>query len=475
MSELARESSTSRVPFAPPAPAVAPVRQLAVAISVGLGLGVVGLLIGVIADWATAAQERAAATAGSASADIYADRLDAMASQVTWLLVLLAAAVVLSVVFIVWMARARGNAELISARPHRLSRGMATGGWFIPIANLWISRIALEDVWAASAPSDDERQPKLVRAWWGIMLGALVVYIVGRIANPLPVVTISGGSVVGGLGALAASSQYVAVMNTVLLIIALGEAALLSTIVLRISAWQTTAAVRPDAPAHPNHPSYSGYPQAAVAPGAPVGPPPMPGAPIPVSLPSIRSTGTTAVIFAWIWTVLFTCAAIALATAAAELTARRITPTYEIGIVVFLGAFLLGLVMLIPAGAVFASWLQRAQSNASALSGTAPPVTSAWAVLGCLVPIANFIVPAQVMAFVARVSGLGGGLVGAWWTAWLAAWVTFWLGFPMPGRSINKAVLPLWPSAVLFVIAAVLLTVLVGTVGRHQELRRGGA
>lgn len=454
----------SETPIAPSGPAprpleLAPVRPLSIAVVAGLGLVLITSLIGVVTDWTTAAaKQRAAVTAGTGSTDFFRDQIDTFSTAVTWILVFLAAAVVMSVVFIVWMSRARANAELISARPHRLSRGMATGGWFIPIANLWISRIALEDVWMASAPSAEERQPRLVRAWWAVMLSSLAVYIVGSIANPRPVVTLSGGSIVDGLDSLAAAAQYVAWMNTVLLILLAVEAALTCTIVLRITEWQTTGTVRAAAIA-------AVLPAGAVTTISPAG--------VPVHVPPVRSTGTTAVAFAWVWTLLFGCAAIALGSAISALGTRAM-PTYEISTVVFAGAVLLGLIMLMPAGAVFASWLQRAQTNASTLSAAAPPVSPAWAVLGCFVPIANFFIPAQVMAFVARVSGVGSGLVGAWWVAWIGAWITFWSGFPLPGRSINKALLPLWPSAVLFAVSAVLLTVLVGAVGRYQERSTGG-
>lgn len=50
-----------------------------------------------------------------------------------WMLALLAA----GVVFIVWLWRARGNAELFCYGQHRRSRGWVIGGWFCPVVNFW--------------------------------------------------------------------------------------------------------------------------------------------------------------------------------------------------------------------------------------------------------------------------------------------------------------------------------------------------
>ena len=87
-----------------------------------------------------------------------------------FLLALLAA----GVVFIVWLWRARGNAELFCYGRHRRGRGWVIGGWFCPVVNFWFPKQIVDDVIAASDPRtpplfpDLRRIPRhgLVLAWW---------------------------------------------------------------------------------------------------------------------------------------------------------------------------------------------------------------------------------------------------------------------------------------------------------------------
>jgi hypothetical protein len=72
-----------------------------------------------------------------------------------FLLALLAA----GVVFIVWLWRARGNAELFCYGQHRRGRGWVIGGWFCPVVNFWFPKQIVDDVIAASDP----RTPPLFR------------------------------------------------------------------------------------------------------------------------------------------------------------------------------------------------------------------------------------------------------------------------------------------------------------------------
>jgi hypothetical protein len=95
-----------------------------------------------------------------------------------FLLALLAA----GVVFIVWLWRARGNAELFSYGQHRRGRGWVIGGWFCPVVSLWFPKQIVDDVIAASDPRtpplfpDLRRIPRhgLVLTWWLIWVATLV-------------------------------------------------------------------------------------------------------------------------------------------------------------------------------------------------------------------------------------------------------------------------------------------------------------
>jgi hypothetical protein len=100
------------------------------------------------------------------------DRADEFWAQALngFLLALLAA----GVVFIVWLWRARGNAELFCYGQHRRGRGWVIGGWFCPVVFLWFPKQIVDDVIAASDPRTPPRFPDLRRiprhglvlAWW---------------------------------------------------------------------------------------------------------------------------------------------------------------------------------------------------------------------------------------------------------------------------------------------------------------------
>jgi hypothetical protein len=102
-----------------------------------------------------------------------------------WVLALLAA----GVVFIVWLWRARGNAELFCSGQHRRGRGWVIGGWFCPVVNFWFPKQIVDDVIAASDPRtpplfpDLRRIPRhgLVLAWWLTWVATMVR---GNVGNP---------------------------------------------------------------------------------------------------------------------------------------------------------------------------------------------------------------------------------------------------------------------------------------------------
>ena len=99
-----------------------------------------------------------------------------------WLAVLAA-----GVVFIVWLWRARGNAELFCSGRHRRSRGWVIGGWFCPVVNLWFPKQIVDDLIAASDPRtppllpDLRRIPRhgLVLAWWLTWVVTAVISNIG--------------------------------------------------------------------------------------------------------------------------------------------------------------------------------------------------------------------------------------------------------------------------------------------------------
>ena len=75
------------------------------------------------------------------------------------------ALVLAAVAFIMWLWRARANAELLVG-PHgqRLTREWVIGAWICPVVNFWFPYQVVVDVWRASAPKRDGRDALVV--WW---------------------------------------------------------------------------------------------------------------------------------------------------------------------------------------------------------------------------------------------------------------------------------------------------------------------
>ncbi|MFJ4869042.1 DUF4328 domain-containing protein [Streptomyces sp. NPDC088757] len=90
------------------------------------------------------------------------------------------------IVFIVWFHRLRKNAEVWAGDLQGRKPGWAIGGWFVPLANLWIPRGIAADVWRASRwqpyAADGARELALLNAWWTLWVADMVVE---RIASQL--------------------------------------------------------------------------------------------------------------------------------------------------------------------------------------------------------------------------------------------------------------------------------------------------
>ncbi|MGW3893146.1 DUF4328 domain-containing protein [Micromonospora chokoriensis] len=83
-------------------------------------------------------------------------------------------------------------------------------------------------------------------------------------------------------------------------------------------------------------------------------------------------------------------------------------------------------------------WTWRARKNTDTFPGALPTLGSGWAIAGWLVPFANFVVPARVVAGVARDSlwlRFTPTLVGVWWCSWLV----FSVGERLSSRADDRA------------------------------------
>jgi hypothetical protein len=89
-----------------------------------------------------------------------------------------AAYVVAGVIFIVWLWRARVNAEAISPNmAHRHGREWVILGWIVPVVNLWFPVRVIRDVWRTSGGGP---RTGLIVVWWLLWL---VNLLVGRIVS----------------------------------------------------------------------------------------------------------------------------------------------------------------------------------------------------------------------------------------------------------------------------------------------------
>lgn len=156
--------------FEPPAGRA---RQTVVAFYVFIGLAVANLaadVLGLVAVDAGLDERR--------DADSLLDLSDIVDVVVgtTWFL----AFVVLVVLFLRWFHRVNRNLPALGTvhRLRRISPGWAVGSWFVPIANLFVPKMAANDVWRASGPDLPVRDPTwidrpvaaIVHVWWGVWL-----------------------------------------------------------------------------------------------------------------------------------------------------------------------------------------------------------------------------------------------------------------------------------------------------------------
>ncbi len=110
---------------------------------------------------------------------------------------LLALLVATGIVFIVWMWRSVKNNELLDRIRPRYTSGWSIGGWFIPIASLWIPVRIMHDLWQGSDPEITGhrdwrglRRTALIGWWWGLYLLSHVLTV-----TPFGVVTTSSTAV----------------------------------------------------------------------------------------------------------------------------------------------------------------------------------------------------------------------------------------------------------------------------------------
>src|SRR5262249_54007433 len=92
-------------------------------------------------------------------------------------------ALAIFVLLVIWLYRAAKNNEALGRMNPRLGPGWAIGGWLIPIANLVIPFIIMDDVWRGADPSVPRGDPSWRRS---STLAAIWAWLVTAGVFPLP-------------------------------------------------------------------------------------------------------------------------------------------------------------------------------------------------------------------------------------------------------------------------------------------------
>ncbi|UXY23010.1 DUF4328 domain-containing protein [Streptomyces cynarae] len=80
-----------------------------------------------------------------------------------------------AVLFLVWLARCRRNAQILTGATVGASGVWSVVAWFIPVLNWWFPRRFVLDVERASAGvSQKASKATLVNAWWAVWVAHLV-------------------------------------------------------------------------------------------------------------------------------------------------------------------------------------------------------------------------------------------------------------------------------------------------------------
>jgi uncharacterized protein DUF4328 len=231
---------TSREPLLPRETLeLSPVRGLATAVTVLVGATCVASVFSTWTDWSRyqTGRDYLADVPGMTDQDLSdADDL-AVTGGVLYGAVLVATAIVV----IVWLWRARRNAEWLHDAEHRLTRGWVAGSWFVPVISLWFPYQVVDDIWRTSDPAAPHdavitRQlpsGRLVARWWFAWVASSVVGLV-PLFDRAEDVTIE-------------SFRQLAVVDTISTALECVAGVLLILVVRQITAWHTMPRTYPPA------------------------------------------------------------------------------------------------------------------------------------------------------------------------------------------------------------------------------------
>ncbi|GAB4583916.1 DUF4328 domain-containing protein [Nocardia sp. IFM 10818] len=434
----------------PPQSALRPLRGLTLALSVA-AFAVAGILVLWVIGFARIWLLLSDYEAGRIGERAFVSSFNAAVPWLNWSTApLLAMQAVFGILLVIWLYRARANAELLCGAPHRLSRGWVFAG-FLPIVNWFAPPIVLDDVQRASDPGtapNSARLPAnsttpLVVLWWASWFLSVLLWCIGSIAS---LAVRYGWSEDPGRAGVAVA------LFTAAFAAAAVSAFAVRTVLSRVTGWQTGRAI-PDIPAPQPYPAAPGqYGRAH-----------------PETIVVGRYLGPMASVL--LFPVLLGPVIIASGAANYERLEglSKDSPDYDAALDAWAVPTLLGfaaLLITVPIAAItLLCWQLRAHRNAEALHPGFPRLGRSWVIAGWIVPMVNLFLPGVAVHQLTRPGGSGGAavLTGAWWIAWLGGWVAFWGGFSTGSGPA------LWAACALLLLAAVLLAVLVNGIDRAQR------
>jgi hypothetical protein len=138
----------------------------------------------------------------------------------------------IAMTFIAWLHRARVNARSFGCRRFRFARHWTVIGFAIPIANLFRPLQVVSEVWQASDPRAIQTSvewksvpvPRLLPAWWGVLLASATLELVSAALLVSAGVTVERLSAARGIAAAAHLASVAAAILAYLVVSGIGRA-----------------------------------------------------------------------------------------------------------------------------------------------------------------------------------------------------------------------------------------------------------
>lgn len=125
-----------------------------------------------------------------------------------------------AVLFVMWMHKARQNADQITSKHQARWTGMwVFVGWIIPVANLFIPYAVMQDIWRGSDHARPmvglQRRPQsgLVKAWWFVYIGSNVLFAVIGYSAAQDVPFLATVAVLGWVAAAVLAARMIRTVN----------------------------------------------------------------------------------------------------------------------------------------------------------------------------------------------------------------------------------------------------------------------